>query len=336
MAVTLTQASYLESDVLKKGIIDTIIYESPFIARLPFIEINGNAYAYNLETTAGGANWYDVGDTITEKTPVWAKRTVDLSELINDADVDSFIQQTRTNEQDVKVAVIEKASKAIANEFEKQAIWGQQSDEYSTKQMKGLIHLICEVESATQTAWDTSENTQICYPATAAALALVDLDELIDLIKPGKPDALIMNRRLRRKLKSLMMASGSTLRVAQDQFGKQISYYDQIPILICDWITDNIDDSETTAGVTRGDQVTRSIDYDATRTTALDSSLIFAVKFGEDGLCGIQNKGIQVEDLGTLETKDATRTRIKWYCGMANFSKYSIAVLEDVTHTAAG
>jgi len=57
------------------------------------------------------------------------------------------------------------------------------------------------------------------------------------------------------------------------------------------------------------------------------NSPIFAIKLGEFNLCGIQNAGIQTERLGNLETKDAQRTRIKWYCGLANFAKLDIAVL---------
>ena len=58
-----------------------------------------------------------------------------------------------------------------------------------------------------------------------------------------------------------------------------------------------------------------------------DNYLIFAVKFGEDALHGIQNMGIQVEPIGTLETKDAKRTRIKWYVGLAFPGLTTCAVL---------
>lgn len=47
--------------------------------------------------------------------------------------------------------------------------------------------------------------------------------------------------------------------------------------------------------------------------TTIDScSSIYAVKLGRQGIGGLENGGIQVERVGELETKDATRTRVKW------------------------
>ena len=43
-------------------------------------------------------------------------------------------------------------------------------------------------------------------------------------------------------------------------------------------------------------------------------SSIYCVKLGQGvGLMGLEHGGIQVERVGELETKDATRHRIKWY-----------------------
>ena len=40
---------------------------------------------------------------------------------------------------------------------------------------------------------------------------------------------------------------------------------------------------------------------------------IYAVKFGQgDGMMGLEHGGIQIDPIGELETKDATRWRIKW------------------------
>jgi hypothetical protein len=39
---------------------------------------------------------------------------------------------------------------------------------------------------------------------------------------------------------------------------------------------------------------------------------------------------LQVERLGSLETKDATRTRVKWYVSLALFSTVKAAMLTGV------
>ena len=47
MALTLAEASKLSSDVLMQGIIETMVYDSPVLQALPFIEIVGNGLTYN-------------------------------------------------------------------------------------------------------------------------------------------------------------------------------------------------------------------------------------------------------------------------------------------------
>jgi len=321
MAITKTQAGYLCTDAIKKGVISTIVNVSPFARYMPFITIDGNSYKHNLETTLGGANWYVPNETITEQTPVIAQRSVELAELINDADVDAFLQQVRSKDQDLKATTIELASAAIANEFEKQCIYGQQTTSYSTKQMKGLIQLIAEVEGATVTDWDASENSQI-YSKTASqsdTLTLDMLDEGCDLIKPGKPDALITSRRMRRKITALARAAGNNLVHDKDELGYPVEMWGDSKLLVSDHLKDQHDDPDASQ-----DWAPRSYAFATASTAGDDTSMIFYVKWGEQGVCGVENGGIQIEDIGKLETKDATRTRIKWYVGMANFAKYSI------------
>ena len=328
MGNTLIELEYLSTDALRKGIIDTIINESPLLARMPFQTISGNAYKYNLETALAGASWYSVGDTWVPSEPTWGQRTAELTILGGDADVDQFIQKTRTD-QNIEGAVIEMKAKAIANEFEKQAILGATTTAAQDNSMKGLLRLLAECESDSTVDLDAPNNAQVMVAnAASGALTLDLLDELIDKIKPGKPDILLMSRRMRRKLNALARATGTTLRVQQDAWGKFISIYDEIPVLINDHIPNNIQDGTTSV------LTIASYDPTTTRASGYDNSIIFALKFGEDGVCGLQNGGLETEYLGTLESKNAKRTRIKWYCGMACYSTLKIAGMINVLDTA--
>jgi hypothetical protein len=101
----------------------------------------------------------------------------------------------------------------------------------------------------------------------------------------------------------------------RDKWGNFIQYWDGILIGVNDWILDThvVEDSVETA-VTGG-----------------DCSVIYAVQFGEGALCGLTSPGhLTVEPVGALETKDATRTRIKWYGSMALFSEIKAAALIGV------
>ena len=66
-------------------------------------------------------------------------------------------------------------------------------------------------------------------------------------------------------------------------------------------------------------------------STGDSSSTIYALQMGEGALSGLTSPGhLQVEPIGSLETKDATRIRIKWYCSLALFSSIKGAALIGV------
>jgi len=87
-----------------------------------------------------------------------------------------------------------------------------------------------------------------------------------------------------------------------------VEYYNGIPVAISDWVKDNY-----TVG------------------SSTDCSGIFAFQMGEGAVAGLTSpEMLQIERLGSLETKDAARTRIKWYVSMANFSYVKAAMLTGV------
>ena len=51
MALTLEEASKLSNDILLKGVVETIIKDSPVLQQLPFIEIVGDGLTYKQDAT---------------------------------------------------------------------------------------------------------------------------------------------------------------------------------------------------------------------------------------------------------------------------------------------
>lgn len=326
---TLIDYEKLTNDSLHIGIAETIVKESPLLAMLPFAEIGGNSHTYNMEDAEAAISFYDVGGTWDESSPDWAERTCKLAIVGGDVDVDKFKAQT-TKEQNIEAAIISLKSKALAHEIEKQFIFGRTTTGSSTKQYKGLVQLITEFESSSTTDLDAVNNDQVLVAnATSGELTLPLMDELIDKVRP-KPDILMMSRRMRRKLNTLARASGTTLRVEQNQWGKFISIFDEIPVLINDHILDNVpDNSSSVLTHTTYNQAT-------TRAGTLDNSLIFALRFDSQvGVCALHNGGLQVEKVSdALETKDASRRRLKAYMGLACYGKLAAAVMTGVLDTA--
>ncbi len=210
-----------------------------------------------------------------------------------DADIDNYLIATRSNVQDLEVAVIQLKAKAVQQLFEETFITGDSTS--NPKSFDGISKL-CE---AGQT---------LSMGVNGASLTLDKLDELVDTVKGGKPEMLLMSRRSRRIINKLARTAGTFLETDRDQFGQMMQYYDTVPIGVSDYITDN-----------------------QTQGSSSDCSTIYAMQFGEGAVAGLTGPGgLQVERVGSLEQKDATRTRIKWYSSVALFNGLKLAKLIGV------
>jgi len=355
MTISLVEASKFSTDILLKGIIETVIKDSPILERLPFIQIVGNSLKYNREKTLPTVGWYaPVTGTWTQSEPAFEQCSASLGVLGGDADVDNFLKATRSNIQDLEAAVIEQKAKALRHEFENTFLNGDSGVDANQpdglyKTMKGTAWTASTAYTLGQfvvptaglengfryecttvgtsgssaPTWPTTEGATVAdntavwtcrygshqgSGANGATLSLTSLDKLIDLVRGGKPDLLLMSRRSRRKIVTLARAAGTNLLIGEGALGQVVEYFNGIPVAISDWAKDNY-----TVG------------------TSSDCSAIFAFQMGEGGVCGLTSpEMIQVERLGSLETKDATRTRVKWYVSLALFSVVKAAMLTGV------
>jgi len=293
MALTLAEAAKLSNDILLSGVVETIIKDSPILQRMPFIEIVGNGLTYNRENAAPTAAFFDVGDTWTESTPTFTQLTVTLKIMGGDADVDNFLIATRSNLQDLEAAVVQLKAKAVRQLFETTFVTGDVAG--NPKSFDGLDKL-------------TDAGQSISMGANGGSLTLDKLDELVDQVKGGKPEMLLMSRRSRRIVNKLARNSGSLLETDRDEFGTMLTFYDGIPIGVSDYISD----AQTVGSST-------------------DCSTIYGFQMGEGALSGLSAPGgLEVERVGSLETKDASRTRIKWYSSLALFNALKLARLTGV------
>lgn len=332
---TLTQYQYLTNDKVLAGVLDTIVKESPILARLPFKDHTGNALKFNIENAMATVNYYAVGDTWVESANTWAQGSVSLTTMGGDVDTDKFSIKTKGDINDVRAVNITGKAKAMAHEFDRCFLYGQTTSTGSSKEFKGLLEWIANYED---TDLDTEDldglvNDQvIANDATHAVLSLLKMDELIDAIRPGKPDCLMMDRRIRRYLNSLARTTASSpIRVAQDEFGKFIALYNEIPIVVNDFQMDNMEDNDASSVFDLAAYV-----YSATRSASdQDNSVVLAMKFDDsNGVCGIQNGAMEHEDIGELETKRAYRNRFAWDLAIVMLGKKCAAVLTGVGDVA--
>ncbi|MEX2373231.1 MAG: major capsid protein, partial [Dehalococcoidia bacterium] len=250
MALTLVEGAKLSNDVLLEGVIETAIADSPVLQRLPFIEIVGNGLTYNRENVAASAAFYSVGDPWSEDTPTFTQATATLKILGGDADVDHYLARTRNNVQDLEAAVVALKAKAVQRAFDDTFINGDTGSDPNA--FEG-IDALCAGGQTVAMGDDGGE------------LTLAKLDELVDRVRGGKPDLLLMSRRTRRSLTALGRAAGSgVVEQDRDALGRMVQYYDGVPIGVDDFIAD-----DTTVGESD------------------DCSTVYAVQFGEGGVAGL-------------------------------------------------
>ena len=306
MARTLSQAAELCQDKMIKGVIEEILYTSPLINLVPFVDLKGNALSINRESTLPTVQWRAPGGTWTESTGVTTGETFALKILGGDADTDNFVATTRSNINDQHAVDIQMKSKAMAHEWEDCMMYGVAS---GSNEFDGFHTLV-----------DSAMQLHMGSDGVGAALTTTTLDQAIDLVSIlAKPTFILMNKNLRRRLTTYLRGIGSYA-TERDEFGKLWQVWgDGIPIVPTDWLVQTEDISGAT--------------YDA-KTGGLTSS-IFVGFFGEgDGLVGLQNGGITKEHWEKLEVKDAMRTRLKWYVGLAMYSTKCLCRIDGITDAA--
>lgn len=311
MALTLAEAAKLSTDDLQRGVIETFIIESSILDRIPFLTIEGNAYAYNVEASLPGVEFRAVNAAYSESTGTVNQLTEKLVILGGDADVDRFLVQTRGNLNDQRAVQTRLKVKALTYKFQDAFINGDVAVDANS--FDGLKKRIV----GPQVLPAATNGLPIVGASDADRHAFLDkLDQLIGLVRGG-PDALYMNASVLAYLKS----SARRLTIydqTTDSFGKTIATYNGIPL---------IDIGAKPDG-------TPIIPQTETQGTATDTSSIYAVKFGHDetdgGVSGLTNGGVDVRDLGEIDAKPVYRTRIEFYCGVGVFSGKAAARLTGV------
>jgi hypothetical protein len=305
MAMTLVEAAKMETgDVLRSGVIEQFARSSDILMTLPFENIAGNALRYNVEETLPGIAFRGVNESYTEDVGVINPVTEPLHILGGDLDVDKFIIDTMgANQRSVRVAM---KIKAAAHKFTESFLKGDTGSD--PREFDGL-----------QNRLTGSQLISAGSTAGGAALSLAKLDELIDAV--DNPTHLIMNKAMRRRLSAAARTYtvSGFLMWTQDSFGRSQATYNDLPILIADQDNEGNDILPFTEAASSGD---------ATATS------VYCVSMGSNSLSGIQNGGIQVRDLGEIDSAPVYRTRVEWYPGIALFNPRGAARLRHIGNLA--
>jgi len=299
MALTLLEAAKLNSgDVYKAGVIAKFAESSEILRILPFQGIQGNSLKYNIEETLPGIGFRGVNGSYTESTGIINPKTESLSIAGGDLDVDKFIIDTmggdqRTVQEGMKI-------KALALSWTKTFVKGDSETDPTT--FDGLQKRL-------------TGDALVLNHASGAGLSLAKLDEAIDAVDGA--NAILMSKSVRRRLTvaARTTAVGGNITYTMDEFGRQVTMYNDLPIIIVDKDNTNTD----------------ILGFTETGST----TSVYVVAFGDGMVQGLENGGMNVRDLGELDTKPALRTRVEWYSGFGVFAPRSAARLKNITDAAA-
>lgn len=303
--VTLAESAKLTQDQLVAGLIESIVEVNPLYEMMPFTEIEGNALAYNRENALGDVQFLGVGGTITAKNPAtFTKVTSELTTLIGDAEVNGLIQATRSDYADQTAVQVASKAKSLGRQYQASMISGDGTG----NSFQGMLALVAG--SQTITADDGAGN--------GGQLSFDLLDELLDMVKDkdGQVDFIMSTFTMRRKYFALLRSLGGagineTITLPS---GRQIPVYRGVPWFVNDFIPSNL------------------VQGSANNTTAIFAGTFDdgSNKYGIAGLTAKGAAGLRIEDVGPKENADERITRVKMYCGFANFSQLGLAVLDGL------
>ena len=300
MPLLRAEAEKLSTDLLEKGVIDEVIEKDELFALLPFMNVQGKSYTYIREDDIAEGSFLSVNENVPESTSTFTEHTTNLRILAGDVDIDKFLIATMGESNDQVAIQLAQKAKGLGRQFRRTMFTGDATA--NPKEFDGLPKLV-------------SSDQVLSAGTDGAALSLSALDELKDSI-PNGPDCYLMRKGTYRAYKALVRLSGGTTPdhiQLQNLTGVRTPTHDGIPILISDFIPG-----------------------DVTQGSNDDTCSVWAGRFNEvDGLHGIVGGGqggFQMEDIGTVQNRDALRWRLKWYVSLVLKSTRSLSQLKGITN----
>ena len=305
MPLTLVEAAKRETgNVVRSGVIETFARESNILRVLPFEDISGNALKYNREEQLPGVAFRGVNEGFPESVGIINPQTESLYIAGGDLDVDRFIIRTMGPGQREAQEVMK--IKALSQAWTQTFIKGDTV--IQPRQFDGL-----------QTRLIGSQLMDAGNTPGGDALSLELLDEAID--RTSNPTHIVLNRALKRKFTAARNKGVSgNFTLEKDDFGRPVETYNGLPLLTT-WGDQKMIDPLLFNEVGAGGG-------------AATSGSLYVVSFAQNGVQGIQNGGIDVRDLGELNTMPIYRTRVEWYAGIAIFDGSAAVRVRGIKNAA--
>lgn len=390
------EAEQLSLDDTRLGIVEEIVTEDDLYTVMSFMQSNaGRAHTYFREGALPTSNFRSVNEDITEGTGEVDPVTLYIKAIIDDTDVDEFLQTTMSDQMDQTSVQLGLRGKATGRKFRNALVNGGvaapslpvgsgnpagfitalPSASFSVGKGYGIIRLDVSADtvefqapgdrgfgaavdysaggtftlySASRHRWvsvtiletadgasdalisvlftDSNEFAGLfnlvdpakriyahaSNPVAEGALGWGRLDELGDALKGFGSAFYLCAERTIRSYKTLLRTAGGvdSAMLQLENFGRPVLTLDSSPILKNEFIPTNIGAGST-------------------------STSMFAIKTGDQGLTGIyagNTAGIDVQEVGIVQNRDARRWRVKMYASLALYSSQALVELYNISN----
>jgi len=314
MAWTLAEMSKIETDILRKSVIDTLIMESNLMELLPWETIGQLATGIVRIKDLPSVGFRKVNEGYSEGIGHFDQKIESISLFGHDIDTDIAIARAKNTIADARAIQQTLTLKAVAYAFNDKFINGNPVSD--PEEFKGLSKRIDDIyaEGYTDQRIDLADTTDYgILRDSAARFAFLDkLNELIYAISGHNPSFLLMNKKMLLATRSLLLRE-KLLDTTQDMFNRKVDSY--------------LGARMVDIGV-KADQSTEIITNTETSGGGSYETSIYACSFSVgDMTWGIQQYPLEVRDLGELESKPVFRTRVDWNLGLATVNPRSLGRL---------
>ena len=300
MSLTLPEACKLalnNGEIKRAAVIRIFAEKSDLLRVMPFVDIAGNSYAYNIEGALPGIAFRGVNEGYTSSTGVINPQSEPLKIAGGDLDVDSFI--IKTNGPNVRSTQESMKATALAQSLGYTFVKGDSQS--NAREFDGLEKRLTGTQVLSNSA-----------ASGGAGASCVKIDEAIERV--DNPTHLLMNKATKRQLNSYLRSIGS-VNMTKDEFGRPLMQYGDLPILIADG---------------NGDTAAIGADESYTGGGTANGSSIYVLSLGDGMLNAIQSGGMTVDDLGQMQSQPTYRTRLEWFVGMVLQHPRAACRLRDI------
>jgi len=321
---TLAELSKIETDTLRKSVMDTLLMESDVMQMVPWETIGALATTIVKYQDLPSVGFRKINAGYAESIGHFEQKVENISLLGGMIDTDKAIARAKNTVADARAIMQLMMIKSLAYKFNDRFINGDPTSD--PEEFKGISKRIGDIVAEGYTeqyidnagVYGAARDDGILYNTAASHNFLNKLDQLIYSIKGHNPNFLFMNKKMLLCLRAVLRAE-KLLDNTRDMFDRVVDVYQG-----CRLVDIGVKADQTT------EIITNTEDPDGLYTSNISTS-IYAAKFGiGEFLWGIQEYPLEVTDKGLLEAKPVYRTEVDWPLGLAHIDPRSIARLCNI------